>query len=63
MCHACRMPITNEDKESKLYIKGVSCHNCANKKSKEKKMRYSARQKQIDLAKKRGEIHLGKSFK
>ena len=63
MCHACRMPITNEDKESKLYIKGVSCHNCANKKSKEKKMRYSARQKQIDLAKTRGEIHLGKSFK
>ena len=58
-CHACRLPITEQDKENDKYVRGVSCHHCYNKKSDEQKHRISERQKQIDLAKQRGQQHIG----
>ena len=33
-CHACRRPITAQDKGSEHYQKGVSCHHCYDKHSK-----------------------------
>ena len=59
-CYACRFPITDTEKESPLYIKGVSCPRCHNKMSEEQRARFSERQKQIALAKQRGEDHLGR---
>ena len=59
MCHGCRMPITNIDKESKKYIRGVACPNCFDKTSEKQKSRYKSRQKQVDLAKKRNQKHIG----
>ena len=59
MCHGCRMPITKQDKESKYFIKGVSCPACFASKTNEQKSRYMSRQKQIDLAKSRNENHIG----
>jgi len=59
MCHGCRMPITDLDKKSKEYIRGVACPNCFNSKTKEQKARYMSRQKQVDLAKKRNHKHIG----
>ena len=59
MCHGCRMPITKQDKESKYFIKGVSCPACFASKTNEQKSRYMSRQKQIDLAKSRNESHIG----
>jgi UPF0176 protein len=59
MCHGCRMPITDLDKKSKEYIRGVACPNCFNSKTKEQKARYMSRQKQVDLAKKRNYKHIG----
>ena len=59
MCHGCRMPITKQDKESKYFIKGVSCPACFASKTDEQKSRYMSRQKQIDLAKSRNESHIG----
>jgi len=59
MCHGCRMPITEKDKTSKKYIKGVSCSKCFDKTTEEQKSRYMSRQKQIDLAKKRNQRHIG----
>lgn len=58
-CHACRMPISDEDKASPLYEAGVSCPHCHDRTSQEQRARFSSRQQQIDLAKKRGEAHLG----
>jgi UPF0176 protein len=58
-CHACRLPITEEDKQSEYYEKGVSCSRCYNKLSDERKTAFKERQKQIDLAALRGEEHLG----
>ena len=37
MCHGCRMPITNFDKDSEHYERGVSCPNCFNKKTPDQK--------------------------
>ena len=59
MCHGCRMPITNKDKQSNKYIRGVACPNCYNKKTQKQKSRYISRQKQIDLAKKNNLKHIG----
>jgi UPF0176 protein len=58
-CHACRLPITEEDKQSEFYEKGVSCPRCYNKLSEEQKSAFKERQKQIELAASRGEEHLG----
>ena len=59
-CYACRYPITEEDKKHAAYVKGVSCHRCHNKMSEEQKARFAERQKQIALAKKRGQDHMGR---
>ena len=59
MCFACRMPITEEEMQNEKYIEGISCIYCYDKTTKEKKERLGSRQKQILLAKERGEKHLG----
>lgn len=58
-CNACRMPITEADKASDTYEKGVSCPHCYNKKTPEQKLRFIEREKQMELAKRRGETHIG----
>ena len=58
-CNACRMPITVEDKHSEHYMEGISCPHCFAKLSPEQKQRFSERQKQVQLAKLRGEQHIG----
>jgi UPF0176 protein len=58
-CNACRMPITEADKTSPVYEKGVSCPHCYHKNTLEQKLRFSEREKQMALAKKRGEPHIG----
>ena len=63
MCYACRMPLTKEDLKNKNYEKGVSCHYCYDKTTKERKKRFLSRQKQIDLAKSRGDEHFGPQIK
>ncbi|MCM2475869.1 rhodanese-related sulfurtransferase [Rhizobium sp. CG5] len=59
LCHACRNPITAAEIASPLYEAGVSCPHCYHERSEEDRLRYRQRQKQIDLAKKRGERHIG----
>jgi UPF0176 protein len=58
-CHACRLPITEQDKQSDQYEKGVSCPHCFNRKTSEQQQRFREREKQMELATKRGEVHLG----
>jgi UPF0176 protein len=62
-CHACRLPITEADKQHPHYQKGVSCHRCHGKHSDEQIKRYTDRERQINLAKERGEEHIGSSMK
>ena len=58
-CNACRMPITEADKASPVFEKGVSCPHCYDKKTPEQKLRFTEREKQMELAKLRGETHIG----
>ena len=58
-CHACRFPITEEDTKHPHYEKGASCPRCFGTKNSDQLMRYREREKQVQLAKKRGEEHIG----
>ena len=58
-CHACRMPITEQEKNLDSYQEGLSCHHCYGILSEEQKQRFAQRQKQVQLAKARGEEHIG----
>ncbi|GHE92931.1 oxygen-dependent tRNA uridine(34) hydroxylase TrhO [Thalassotalea profundi] len=62
-CFACRYPITEQDKASEHYIKGVSCPKCHDKMTDEQKSRFAERERQIELAKQRGDIHIGGEVK
>ncbi len=58
-CYGCRHPITEEDKQSDRYVKGVCCPRCFDQLTEEQKARFSERQKQVELAQARGEAHVG----
>ncbi|MDG1065149.1 MAG: rhodanese-related sulfurtransferase [Luminiphilus sp.] len=61
-CHACRRPITENDKLNPHYQKGTSCHHCIEDQSEEQRQRYSERERQVELARARGETHIGQSM-
>jgi len=61
-CHGCRRPISEKDKQSDKYLQGVSCPKCYDSLSEDQKKRFAMREKQIQLAKQRGEIHMGKKY-
>ncbi len=58
-CYACRHPLSPAELQSAEYTPGISCPYCFDKISEEKRTRLTERQKQVILAKKRGEIHIG----
>lgn len=58
-CFACRLPITEQDKLSEKYQPGVSCPHCFDEVSETQKQRFGEREKQMQLAKQRGESHIG----
>ena len=62
-CHGCRHPISAEDKASVKYAEGVSCPHCFDTQSDEKRARFAERQKQTELAIKRGMLHMGDAQK
>ncbi|MBE1301113.1 MAG: rhodanese-related sulfurtransferase [Alteromonadaceae bacterium] len=58
-CYACRLPITEEDKQSEKYEQGVSCPRCYGTHSEAQIARFKEREKQIGLSKARNEEHIG----
>ena len=59
LCHACRRPLAPEDRDRPEYEEGVACHLCAATTSEADKARFRERQRQIRLARARGDTHLG----
>ena len=59
MCHACRMPLSSEEKKHPAYRPGISCPKCIDNLSEAQIKRFSDRQKQVELSKQRGEAHIG----
>jgi UPF0176 protein len=58
-CFACRFPLTEEEKQSEHYVKGVSCHRCHDEVTDKQRSRFAERERQINLAAERGEAHIG----
>lgn len=58
-CHACRFPITEEQKLDEKYTQGVCCPRCYDSTSEDQKARYAERERQMRLAEERGEAHIG----
>jgi UPF0176 protein len=58
-CHACRRPITDEDKNSIHYEAGISCPRCYTETTTAQRERFKEREKQIQLATERHEAHIG----
>lgn len=58
-CNACRLPITEADTQQPEYEQGVSCPRCFSTTSDEQKARFRQRELQAQLARERGEEHLG----
>ena len=58
LCYACRRPLLQEDRARPEYEHGVACHQCTHDTSESDKDRFRERQKQIHLARARGERHM-----
>jgi len=58
-CYGCRLPLSAEEITSPLYERGVSCPHCYDQTSPERKRATRERQKQEDLARRRGTKHIG----
>ncbi|MFN3844416.1 MAG: rhodanese-related sulfurtransferase [Paracoccaceae bacterium] len=58
-CGACRRPVTPEGRMHPDYEKGVCCAACVVEYTPSDRARFRERQRQMDLATARGDVHLG----
>ena len=59
LCRSCRWPLSAQDKLSPHYVKGVSCDHCHDQRTPAQKEKLAERQRQVELAESRGEVHVG----
>ncbi|WLD57459.1 rhodanese-related sulfurtransferase [Salinispirillum sp. LH 10-3-1] len=59
LCAGCRAPLSAEDRASEHFVKGIQCPRCYDKHTPEQRKRYAEREHQLQLAKARGEAHIG----
>ena len=62
LCHSCWTVLSSADLTSPLYEAGVACPHCHTQHSPERLAGLRERQKQIELAKERGDTHLGRIY-
>ena len=58
-CFACRMPLSQAEMASPDYAPGISCPHCIDSRNEAQRARYAERQRQQQLAKQRGDNHVG----
>ena len=59
LCRSCRWPLSELDQQSPHYVLGVSCAHCHDQRTPEQKEKLAERQRQVELAEARGELHVG----
>ena len=59
LCYACRRPLSDEDLSHPDYRYGVSCPRCITEFTDTDRERFAERARQIELAERRGEGHVG----
>ncbi|MDR7103330.1 rhodanese-related sulfurtransferase [Croceicoccus sp. BE223] len=59
LCHACRRPISAEDRKSPFYEEGAGCPGCHAERTEEQRASYRERHRQEQLAAAQGRSHVG----
>ncbi|MFC3581688.1 oxygen-dependent tRNA uridine(34) hydroxylase TrhO [Sphingomonas hylomeconis] len=59
LCHACRMPVSPDERLSPLYAEGISCPACHDARDETQRAGYAERHRQVQLAEARGAAHVG----
>jgi UPF0176 protein len=59
LCRACRMPLNRDERMSAGFIDGVQCLYCVSERTDADRARYAERHKQVALAEKRSQHHIG----
>lgn len=62
LCRGCRHPISPEEMASELFVRGVSCPYCHGTKTEAQIKAFSERQRQVELANLRNQIHIGANY-
>ena len=60
VCHGCRQPLSVEEAKDERFVPGGCCPKCYDTVTEEQLERFAERQKQVELARQRGEQHLGR---
>lgn len=63
LCRACGHPVSEAERAHPAFEEGVSCPHCIDKMTDAQRARFAERQKQVELAKARGETHVGPRLK
>jgi UPF0176 protein len=59
LCRSCRRPLNEGDRRSPQYVEGISCAHCHAQRGEDKKRNLAERQRQVELAARRGVLHVG----
>ena len=59
LCRACRHPLTPAERASPKFSPGISCDYCHDSRTDADRARYAERQRQVELAARRGREHIG----
>ena len=62
LCHGCRMPLSAADRAQPSYRPGVCCPHCHAQRDEADRARLLERQRQVTLARARGDRHIGQVF-
>ena len=63
LCHGCQRPVSEAERQDPRYEKGIACPACHDTLTDEQRARFTERQKQMKLARQRGEAHIGRTAK
>jgi len=59
LCRSCRHPLSPADRASPLFEEGLSCPHCHPRLDEDRRARLGERQRQSELARRRGQRHVG----
>ena len=59
LCRGCRLPVDEAGRTSPHYVEGVCCARCHDARDEEQRARYTERHRQMEIARRRGKIHIG----
>jgi len=63
LCRGCRLPVDDAGRASPHYVEGVCCERCHATREDDQRERYAERHRQMEIARRRGEVHLGAARK